>query len=244
MGDPSVISTLIFKKAVFMTRSSICLLFSLFSLPLFAQDDSPEKEEEPPPPRWINVQNIGFEILEDKKNITLTLEQANLLFFQRFPSYLPEWQSQLKENLETVPHPQTLPENELFQKMFRATEDPPFAQVLGYSSHEILVKLLQPVGSYRWHHYYKCLASFSIPRNPEMETIFKIADLENTYGREYQGIRQGSRPEEVLKTLGEPTETHLTQAVGFYFWDYEPLNIRIVFQNDSVSSIHEEIQEK
>ena len=109
-----------------------------------------------------------------------------------------------------------------------------------YSNQVAVVKLVKPAGAYRWHHFYECLASFRINRNRDIDNILKIADLIRTFGREYRGIRQGSTAQQVIDSLGEPTERHTTQAMGFYYWHYLPEKLTIFFQNERVKEIRDD----
>ena len=205
----------------------LLLLPTLLAVPAFGGVD---------PASWIDTTTIGDEILHNK--IEQEIEPAAALkLLAEHPQLVDDWQSHLPSPPEPHPQARTLPDDPKFQKLYSPTDRPPATRVTGYSDATVIVKVLRPMGGYLWHHYFDCLATLRIPRTPKVDRALNLAALESTFGREVDGIRQGTPPKTVRDVLGEPAAQRTTQAVGFYFWYYPERNLTVVFQGSRVKEL-------
>ena len=81
------------------------------------------------------------------------------------------------------------------------------------------------------------LATFRIVRNPQVDKLFNVADLERLYAGRYKGIGSGDSEKAAIETLGEPDLIESWQPGGYFRYSYFKDDIMIQFQDSCVKTI-------
>ena len=109
-----------------------------------------------------------------------------------------------------------------------------FAEVSQFNDRHVHVKILQPLGGWRWHHHFQILAHYSLSRSPAVDALFGLDALHQKMGFTYKGIAHGmpspgygGASNIVHKTLGPPDYTFLSQSplLGRYYYEKHDLHI-------------------
>lgn len=209
-------------------------------LALAAQVLSADQGEKAPE-SWIKVDGIGHEILNMKKEIELTPQQARTILQKEFPCIKADWREQLPARIELAADARPLPLAQV--DVHKAKDTTPFATLLRFSETQAVIVILKPEGSYLWHHYSDCLACLRVSRSSEIDAMFRIKELERTYGAVHKGLKQGSTVDSVVKVLGKPDAEHFTQAFGCFSYYYFKEDIGIAFLNFTVLEITKGVPE-
>jgi hypothetical protein len=184
------------------------------------------------PEHWVSTQSHDLFIVEDKRDIDLTADQAEALFLDHFPKLRSDWRSHVRGPIE--PRPGARPRPDAGEPLLVPRQSAPVAIVTGYSDRMVVVKVLEPLGRMRGYRVHACHASLRIPRQARLDELLGLEQLANTFGREVRGIRQGSTPEQVRAALGEPTRKHQTKLPGYFRWYYAGDKLQVVFSDGVV----------
>lgn len=185
--------------------------------------------------QWIQTVDIDISLDNLKKQTPINDRTAKLFFSGKFPNMCNGWRKLLPASaLKNLRKPSTSP------KLGRVPKDQtPAPKILRFTNQRLIVAILKPLGSYRWHHHYDCLALLEIKRTKTIDTYFNLPGLEARYGfSRFKGISQGSSTADVVKVLGKPDSTRHTQAFGHFVYTYQKLGVKIWFQNDCAYQIN------
>lgn len=193
--------------------------------------------EAPKLEKWFDVSSVQDNIIWEKKLIVLTSSTAMEVFTKKSPNVVANWREKIDAPIENLPNAKGI--NEAVVPSLRKAKDKaiPYAELRKFSPYNLQVMILKPAGSYRWHHYYECLASFQIPRSAAVDALFNVRNLERPYRATIQGIGYGHSEQKVLETLGEPDFTVNYQPVGYFELAYFGEDVTIEFQNNRVKTI-------
>ena len=201
-----------------MLTEFLCLTF--LTLALSAEDLSKND-------KWFKVDAVGFHHYGNPDAITLKQSDIEKYFVKQRPFLTKIFQKErLDELLEKNREQEFKPERSL------PPEDPEcFAQVSRINKKEVYIKILKPLGAWRWHHYFQCLAIYKIQRNKAIDDIFVIDELYAKLSFSFQGIGHGmagpdirSKDNEIIKLLGKPDYEYLSQSPSlgrYYFEEYD-----------------------
>lgn len=188
------------------------------------------------PEKWHDVRRIGDSICDEKKEILLSPDKARQMFTKDPPHIKDAWQNELEERVEPAPKTVHLPERSTFlelpEKMRR-----PYAEVVRFSQRQVVVMVLERRGNYLWHQYLECLAAFRMPRDPQVDELFGVDNLDRLYASRCKGIASGDSEKTVLKTLGEPDLVESWQPIGYFRYSYFADDVAIQFQDFRVKTI-------
>ncbi len=113
-----------------------------------------------------------------------------------------------------------------------------FAEVSQISKMEVYVKILKPLGAWRWHHHFQCLAIYKIQRNKAIDEIFSVEELYAKLSFTYLGIGHGmggpdifQSENRVSKMLGRPDYVYPSQSPSFGQSYYKKHDLHIVTHN-------------
>jgi hypothetical protein len=106
-----------------------------------------------------------------------------------------------------------------------------------FSARRARIFVVITLGHSRWHHYYFLLKNFIIDRNNEIDHIFKLNKLQETYTATYQTIGHGSSYEQVENILGNEYFEYTGQSPQLRNIYYEDHNLEVVIQDFHVKYI-------
>ena len=197
-------------KLLYTLAAAIALIYVM---PLLATEQE----------RWVNLNDIGFEILGHTNSVKLTRSDALKLFSETQSHLAEDWRVTFRTLGHAVPTPAKLP-----KYVFPLT-NAPFAKVVSFSPTQLRIMILQECGYYIWHHFYDCIASMNVQRCNPLDQLFGLQGLESTYGASYKGLQQGDSVKKVKEILGEPDAVETFQAMEFFRYSYFKDDVVITF---------------
>ena len=209
------------------------LLCSVLLLGIGARINADSGPQEPE--KWYNVCGIGDSICNEMKEILLSPDRAHKIFTKDAPHIKDGWKNELKEQVEPASKTIHFPEKGTFIELPKEARRP-YAQVVRFSQRQVVVMILVREGNYLWHQYLECLAAFRILRDPQVDELFGVADLERLYAGRYKGIGSGDSEKAVLKSLGKPDLIEDWQPWGYFRYSYFTDDVMIKFQDFQLSS--------
>lgn len=186
-----------------------------------------------PAPRTIKTVDMSLTIYDAKRPQSITIDQAARLFGNPDHSLPDQWTTivvPVDENAPDALRYQPLPSGGLPPK----DGDREIWSVTQFDPDHAIVMILKPDGNYLWHHRYRCLATFLVPRAPQTDQLLGVDQLQRTHGAVFKGVQQGDSEEHVRRQLGEPASLRHTQAIGLFDWNYPSHGIIVQFQYSRV----------
>lgn len=89
-------------------------------------------------------------------------------------------------------------------------------------------------GYSRWHHYYIVLGSFIAERDPYLDEVFNLIEIEKKYSYSFKGVSHGLPAEDVVEILGNNYYEYAGQSPQYRKIYYEQYNIEIIIQDRRV----------
>lgn len=80
----------------------------------------------------------------------------------------------------------------------------PHAEVESFSHSRAILRVTLVLGSFRGHHYFYQLARYNVAREPAIDTVYELAELERRLSYTYRGLGHGSRSAEMFSRLSAP----------------------------------------
>ena len=105
------------------------------------------------------------------------------------------------------------------------------------SKAKIYIKFIY--GHSRWHHYYIILGSFLVERDPYIDEVFNLKELENKYSYSFKGVTHGTSAKEIEEILGSDYYEYAGQSPQYQNIYYEKYNIEIIIQDWAVKYVKE-----
>lgn len=110
-----------------------------------------------------------------------------------------------------------------------------FAEVAKFNEKEVYIKILKPLGGWRWHHHFDCLVEYRIKRNQKIDDIFGIDKLYDKFSFTYQGIGHGMAGPDDIKAennmvagiLGKPDYVYPSQSPSFGRFYYRKKDLHV-----------------
>jgi len=183
---------------------------------------------------WYDVTDIQDAIYGHKKEIELSAEKASRVFKADFPQLQERWRDELEQPIEPRPGSGGPPQGFVELPEGQRTER---AVVVGFSSNEIAVMVLRPTGYWLWHHFSECLAAFRIRRNPQLDALFGVGDLERRYAVRYKGVGYGDTDAAVRAAFGAPDAIEEYQPFNYFRFSYLEDDLVFQFQDARVKTI-------
>ena len=103
------------------------------------------------------------------------------------------------------------------------------------SKAKIYIKFIY--GHSLWHHYYIVLANFLVERDPYIDEIFNLNELEKQYSYSFKGITHGTTTNEVEEILGRDYYEYAGQSPQYRNIYYEKHDLEIIIQDWRVKYI-------
>ena len=173
---------------------------------------------------WVNRVSIDTYIVDEKQRLDLTPEDALAIISSDRGDLADNWRELVKGEIATKPDARKLPDRGKLNLM--KLPAPPEARVVRFSKDAVDVMVLRQVGSYFWHQFHECVASFRIPRGQAIDERLGVAKLEKPH---WSGVKIGQPRAEVVKVLGEPDGIRLSQADGqeYHYYLNEQISIEV-----------------
>ena len=193
-----------------------------------------------PAEKFFVTEGVGDEICAEKSPIEITGDQAAQLFLKDASSKLTaDWEKHLPAAAsQPAPGAKPMPHNpEFLKEIIPSKNTKPTASVAKFSDKHLIIRISRPAGHYLWHHYYENLATVRVERNATLDKVFDLPGLMNTYASSYKGVQQGDMESHMIEVLGRPDAIRTTQAMSFYFADYEKGAVEIAIWNWQVFRI-------
>jgi len=114
-------------------------------------------------------------------------------------------------------------------------EDHPIsANVYEFSQSKAKIYIKFIYGCSRWHHYYIVLGNYLVERDPYIDEVFGLKDLEKKYAYSFKGIAHGMPLKAAEEILGSDYDEYAGQSPQYRNIYYERHNIEIVIQDGTV----------
>lgn len=185
--------------------------------------------------KWYTPVDIGQHI--DTNNVTeekLSKDQAREIF--KKDSYLQEDASKQYEKSKnewfknnSTEYLEKFKDNKIFY--LDKENHPVSAYVYMFSKSEVKIYIQFIYGHSRWHHYYIVLKDYLIERDPYIDEVFNLNDLEKQYSFSYKGIGSGTSLQKVQEILGNDYYEYAGQSPQYQNIYYEKYNIEIIIQD-------------
>lgn len=94
-------------------------------------------------------------------------------------------------------------------------------------------------GHSRWHEYSIVLGNFLAERDPYLDEVFNLKEMEKKYSYSFKGVTHGISAEEVEKILGNNYFEYAGQSPQYRNIYYEQYNLEIIIQDNIVKYLHE-----
>jgi hypothetical protein len=180
--------------------------------------------------RWFSVNAVGFHHHGTTSPISISNSDAEKYFTKAHPFLSATFEnSTLRDLLKEIAGQEFKPKRSVPLRDPRC-----FAEVSRINKQEVYIKILKPLGAWRWHHHFQCLAIYKIQRNKAIDDIFAIDKLYAKLSFTFQGIGHGmagpdirSQDSVITKALGEPTFEYPSQSpsLGRYYYEKHDLHI-------------------
>lgn len=112
------------------------------------------------------------------------------------------------------------------------------ADVYAFSRSKARIYVHFIYGYSRWHQHDIVLADYLAERDPYLDEVFHLHEMEKKYAYSFKGIAHGSPMEAVEKILGPHDDEYAGQSLQYRNLYYERYNLEIVLQDGSVKYMH------
>ena len=180
--------------------------------------------------KWFSMNAVGFHHHGDPKPVSMNESESKGFFSEGHPFLSENFQENiLSKLLEEIAGQEFKPTKSLPLKDSRC-----FAEVSKFNKKEVHIKVLKPLGNWRWHHNFQCLAIYKMKRSKAIDEIFSIDKLYQKFSFVYQGIGHGmpgpvirGNNNSIVNLLGEPTFGYPSQSpsLGRYYYEKHDLHI-------------------
>ena len=113
-------------------------------------------------------------------------------------------------------------------------DHPISANIYEFSKSKAKIYIKFIYGHSRWHHYYIILENFLVERNPYIDEVFNLNELEKIYSYSFKGVTHGTSANEVEEILGNDYYEYPGQSPQYRNVYYEKYNIEIIIQDWAV----------
>lgn len=86
------------------------------------------------------------------------------------------------------------------------------AEVSRFNATHAVIRVLEPLGGHRWHHYFGVRATYVCARSKALDARFALAALDARFNLRVKGIGHGSSAAAMTKALGEPDRRRASQS--------------------------------
>ena len=86
-------------------------------------------------------------------------------------------------------------------------------------------------GHSRWHHYYIILEDFIVERDPYIDEVFNLKELEKKYSYSFNGVAYGTTVQELEEILGRDYYEYMGQSPQYRNIYYEKYDLEIIIQD-------------
>ena len=133
---------------------------------------------------------------------------------------------------------------EEYRKKFKNNKDfhldrhyPVSAEIYRFSKSKAEIHINFLYGYSRWHHYYIVLGDLSVERDPYVDEVFNLNELEKRYSYSFNGVAHGTPFEEAERILGNDYYEYAGQSPQYRDIYYEHHNIEVIVQDWRVKYI-------
>ena len=118
-------------------------------------------------------------------------------------------------------------------------DHPISASIYEFSKSKAKIYIKFIYGHSRWHHYYIVLGNFLAERDPYLDEVFNLNEIEKKYSYSFKGVTHGIPAEEVEEILGNNYYEYAGQSPQYRNIYYEQYNIEVIIQDWRVKYIQE-----
>jgi hypothetical protein len=111
------------------------------------------------------------------------------------------------------------------------------ASVYAFSKSKAKIHIKFVYGHSRWHHFYIALADFITERDPFLDGVFGLNELEKQYAFSFKGVCHGMPFAEVEEKLGKEFFNYAGQSPQYQNIYYEQYNLEIIIQDWKVKCL-------
>jgi hypothetical protein len=204
---------------------NITMLFCMTLLSVAASAEEPKEDQ------WFAVSAVGFHHHGEPDVVAIEQEDIEKYFVKQRP-FLSETfrKERLSELLEKSKNQEFKPKRSVPLKDPRC-----FAEVSRINKNEVYIKILKPLGAWRWHHDFQCLAIYKTQRNETIDDIFALDKLYTKLSYTFQGITHGMagpdfgvKDTAIFKAFGKPDYVYPGQSLSLGQFYYEKQDLHIV----------------
>ncbi len=105
------------------------------------------------------------------------------------------------------------------------------ANIYEFSKSKVKIYIKFIYGHSRWHHYYIILGNFLVERDPYIDEVFNLKELENRYSYSFKGVTHGTSAKKIEEILGSDYYEYAGQSPQYQNIYYEKYNIEIIIQD-------------
>ena len=205
-------------------RSYITLaILAMLSFPANAEEQGKRHQ-------WFEMNGIGFHHHGNPEMTILNDVDIKRYFTHKMPFISEVFQKEVLDGLIAK-----TTETKLNPEQHRPSRDQRcFAEVSKFNKEEVYIKILKPLGGWRWHHHFDCLAVYRTKRNQTVDDIFGTDKLYEKFSFTYKGIGHGmpgpdirAKDNKVIEILGKPDYVYPSQSpsLGRYYYRKHDLYI-------------------
>ncbi len=177
--------------------------------------------------KWYVMGRIGYHHHGEPDPVALDKADAAKYFTKEKPFLSDAYRKEVLYRLPPAPGARSLQARS--QAMRFSPKDPRcFAEVFKFNSREVYIKVLRPLGAYRWHHHFNCLAIYRIERSQLINSIFAVDKLYEKFSFVYRGLGHGTSWKEASAILGKPDYRYPSQSpsLGKYYYRKHDLHVK------------------